>query len=406
MQGTDGSETQVTWPSNPVGVGSRGHKPLPNKRARRSPTPNPPDPPAILQPPQPHVTQANLQMSQPHHQAPQPSHTGSQPHLLAPLRNRSGPQPNLTAAQPDFQASQVPPAIGSQPTQSRPAAATALSLQTGVVLPGQVNSSLQQPSSQQQAAAFSAAAPEAQPAPYKPVQAPRLVDDTSLQPVLQHNPASNTQVLGPQHTSAHPMLHAQAPLGSTSADQLASLHSSARPLSQDSAAPTAALSSHSAQGLTTAQQQVAGTAQHMTAAAEAAVPLDARAETAAAPQSHQALTASMPSPQPASQAVATLPAPLASVQANNSPGVVAAMSGSAIGARSEGEGLSHSEAGQKRELGEMGDMSAEQQQDRDLLGTSVARQQAPAVQDVPVPKRARLEERFTGVCYLCSQSTA
>ncbi len=33
----EGGEIQVTWPANPVGVGSRGHKP--NKRARRSPTP-------------------------------------------------------------------------------------------------------------------------------------------------------------------------------------------------------------------------------------------------------------------------------------------------------------------------------------------------------------------------------
>jgi hypothetical protein len=35
----EGGEVQVTWPANPVGVGSRGHKPAPNKRARRSPTP-------------------------------------------------------------------------------------------------------------------------------------------------------------------------------------------------------------------------------------------------------------------------------------------------------------------------------------------------------------------------------
>ncbi len=35
----EGGEVQVTWPANPVGVGSRGHKPAPSKRARRSPTP-------------------------------------------------------------------------------------------------------------------------------------------------------------------------------------------------------------------------------------------------------------------------------------------------------------------------------------------------------------------------------
>ncbi len=35
----EGGEVQVIWPANPVGVGSRGHKPAPNKRARRSPTP-------------------------------------------------------------------------------------------------------------------------------------------------------------------------------------------------------------------------------------------------------------------------------------------------------------------------------------------------------------------------------
>ncbi len=35
----EGGEFQVTWPANPVGVGSRGHKPASNKRARRSPTP-------------------------------------------------------------------------------------------------------------------------------------------------------------------------------------------------------------------------------------------------------------------------------------------------------------------------------------------------------------------------------
>ena len=35
----EGGELHVTWPCNPVGAGSRGHKPAPNKRARRSPTP-------------------------------------------------------------------------------------------------------------------------------------------------------------------------------------------------------------------------------------------------------------------------------------------------------------------------------------------------------------------------------
>ena len=35
----EGGEVQVTWPANPVGVGSRGHKPASSKRARRSPTP-------------------------------------------------------------------------------------------------------------------------------------------------------------------------------------------------------------------------------------------------------------------------------------------------------------------------------------------------------------------------------
>ncbi|KAL0026079.1 hypothetical protein WJX79_007769 [Trebouxia sp. C0005] len=35
----ESGDVQVTWPANPVGVGSRGHKPAPNKRARRSPTP-------------------------------------------------------------------------------------------------------------------------------------------------------------------------------------------------------------------------------------------------------------------------------------------------------------------------------------------------------------------------------
>lgn len=34
----------MIWPANPVGVGSKGHKPAPNKRPRRSPTP-PLDPP-------------------------------------------------------------------------------------------------------------------------------------------------------------------------------------------------------------------------------------------------------------------------------------------------------------------------------------------------------------------------
>ena len=35
----EGAEVQVAWPANPVGVGSRGHKPASNKRAKRSPTP-------------------------------------------------------------------------------------------------------------------------------------------------------------------------------------------------------------------------------------------------------------------------------------------------------------------------------------------------------------------------------
>lgn len=35
----EGGEVQVTWPVNPVGFGSRGHKPAPNSRASRSPTP-------------------------------------------------------------------------------------------------------------------------------------------------------------------------------------------------------------------------------------------------------------------------------------------------------------------------------------------------------------------------------
>ena len=39
MQMAEGGEAQVTWPANPVGVGSRGHKPAPNTQARRSPTP-------------------------------------------------------------------------------------------------------------------------------------------------------------------------------------------------------------------------------------------------------------------------------------------------------------------------------------------------------------------------------
>ena len=38
----EGGEVQVTWPANPVGTGSRGHKPASNKSARRSPTPSTP----------------------------------------------------------------------------------------------------------------------------------------------------------------------------------------------------------------------------------------------------------------------------------------------------------------------------------------------------------------------------
>ena len=50
MQMAEGGEVHVTWPCNPVGSGSRGHKPPPNKRPRRSTTPPTPSSPNDLPP--------------------------------------------------------------------------------------------------------------------------------------------------------------------------------------------------------------------------------------------------------------------------------------------------------------------------------------------------------------------
>ena len=133
MQGTEGNDLQVTWPSNPVGVGSRGHKPLPNKRARRSPTPTHSDPSAPGQ--LPHVTQTIHSQPQLNLQTPQLIQSVAQSNLLASQLHLPAVRPNLQAVQPQL--------VGDRkPMHLQPSASMALPSQ--FLVPGQAIGSLPQ----------------------------------------------------------------------------------------------------------------------------------------------------------------------------------------------------------------------------------------------------------------------
>ena len=140
MQGTEGNDPQVTWPSNPVGVGSRGHKPLPNKRARRSPTPTHSDPSAPAQ--LPHITQTHPPALQSLHSQPQLNLQIPQLIRSVAQSNPLAPQLHLPAVQSNLQAVQ-PQLVGDyKPMHLQPSASMALPSQSNV--PGQAIGSLPQ----------------------------------------------------------------------------------------------------------------------------------------------------------------------------------------------------------------------------------------------------------------------
>ena len=93
LQMAEGGEVHVTWPCNPVGAGSRGHKPAPNKRARRSPTP------------------------------PTPFHPSDAPAFPIVAPSLAAPTPALPqASRPSAKGSS---ALAAAPASAQPAAATA-----------------------------------------------------------------------------------------------------------------------------------------------------------------------------------------------------------------------------------------------------------------------------------------
>lgn len=110
------ADVHVTWPCNPVGSGSRGHKPPPNKRPRRSATPptpsSPTDPPPYAPVPQPSAA---------------PAFTGHPTNEGSPA-----PQTATPAVQPAMHAAHThmppkpdqPPQLPSGPAQQPPGAAT------------------------------------------------------------------------------------------------------------------------------------------------------------------------------------------------------------------------------------------------------------------------------------------
>lgn len=93
LQMAEGGEVHVTWPCNPVGAGSRGHKPAPNKRARQSPTP------------------------------PTPFHPSDAPAFPIVAPSLAAPAPALPqASRPSAKGSS---ALAAAPASAQPAAATA-----------------------------------------------------------------------------------------------------------------------------------------------------------------------------------------------------------------------------------------------------------------------------------------
>lgn len=159
----------MTWPCNPVGSGSRGHKPPPNKRPRRSATPptplSPTNPPPYAPIPQPSAAPASTGPEARHptgegSPAPQAAPTAAQPavhaahahmppkldqppqlpsgsvqHLPGPATDAhtaSMPQPQLqsmSVAQPQPQTSQL---LVSPQGNSRPVAGVSSDRQSGL----------------------------------------------------------------------------------------------------------------------------------------------------------------------------------------------------------------------------------------------------------------------------------
>ncbi|KAL0051058.1 hypothetical protein WJX82_001222 [Trebouxia sp. C0006] len=124
----EGGEVQVTWPANPVGVGSRGHKPASSKRARRSPTPPIPlsahataSAPPIFSA-APHSVPVSAQPSQGIHQLVADVQTVRQPQVesVRPehVTQPAGPVPADSVAQQSSQAVTAP--VIHEPTRTAP----------------------------------------------------------------------------------------------------------------------------------------------------------------------------------------------------------------------------------------------------------------------------------------------
>ncbi|KAL0031566.1 hypothetical protein WJX77_007539 [Trebouxia sp. C0004] len=120
----EGGEVQVTWPANPVGVGSRGHKPASNKRARRSPTP-----PTLLSahptasaPPSFTAAPQSVPLPSQHSQgqAPLPTHTSaaSQLHISSMPAHQPPAMHTGTAPFASMAPQQASAAVVSQPPQA------------------------------------------------------------------------------------------------------------------------------------------------------------------------------------------------------------------------------------------------------------------------------------------------
>lgn len=217
----EGGEVQVTWPANPVGVGSRGHKPAPNKRARRSPTPPTPlsahptasAPPAFMAAPQ---------------SVPLPTqHSQGQTHLPTQTSGPSQLQTSSIHAQqlPAMQTGTAPfasmaPQLGSAAVVSQPPQAAAPQTDNVVAVEGAHPSGMHQLAAGVQTVRqpqVESVRPEHVTQPAGPVPADSVAQQSSqaVTAPVSHEPSR----MAPLQPAAQPQLHAGA--GSSASAQQA-----------------------------------------------------------------------------------------------------------------------------------------------------------------------------------------
>ena len=377
MQGPEGTDTQVTWPPNPVGVGSRGHKPLPNKRARRSPTPTPLDPSAVAQ---------GAQLPHAHQPASQPPHSTPQPDLLYDQQQITWPSSSVSearlAAQRDA-AAVLPPAEGQGRFNMVAAPLNTFS----------------QPASQMAAATQASQLPDT---------ASLLQTNTQQAPVgaaplsTMHSATQRSQMLNTHASAAEAAPVNRQSSGSAQPASGAATQSSSVPLA-DSALPTlpkqaTALPSQQLPAL--AQPSVAqcpelgpmpGSQLPQAPPAAAGSASMAAALAAAAPTTIKGEDDKLDPPTNAAAAAPVDPSP--AVAATATP------DHAAPDAAQSSVGAQKSDSGVKRKASEIApDTCAQQAQTAQVPFASTQGQQPTAVADEPAQKRSRPDDNLIGAC--------